>query len=280
MSESVFTVGVRELHVVASKRRRRDDGYYAHRASDSPEGSFREDEMARWCMREDIGYNEVSAFYWLEHGKKIDSDLRLLGVDLDIVRMYEAAVADGRKIDVYSEHPINVPEIVEDDAQSTEGSSGQPTRSVAGGSSLASGLEAILDKYTQILEAQTQESQQSAEEGNGSMVDPNALWQETVGEPYKNHIYLALISASRLVEEDRHVIAVDGEDIPRDQEENCKMWENIARPSSTQAGGRHQHWYHRRCKMITINMRTILRTEKSRGPATLLNSDQQKKVSH
>ncbi|KAL4364923.1 hypothetical protein AHAS_Ahas07G0054600 [Arachis hypogaea] len=79
----------------------------------------------------DIGYNEVSDLYWLEPGKKIDSDLRLLGVDLNSVRMYEAFVANGRKIDVYSEHPISVPEIVEDDAQSTEGSSVQPTSSVA-----------------------------------------------------------------------------------------------------------------------------------------------------
>ncbi|RYR21279.1 hypothetical protein Ahy_B03g066573 [Arachis hypogaea] len=62
----------------------------------------------------DIGYTSVSNFFWLEPGKGLDDGLRDLKVDMDIVRMYEAAVKNSNRINVYTEHPVDEPVLVEE----------------------------------------------------------------------------------------------------------------------------------------------------------------------
>ncbi|RYR08308.1 hypothetical protein Ahy_B05g075922 [Arachis hypogaea] len=65
-------------------------------------------------LLKDIGYMSISEFYWLEPGKELDDGLRLLRVDMDVVKMYEAAMKNGNKINVYIEHPVDQPVVVED----------------------------------------------------------------------------------------------------------------------------------------------------------------------
>ncbi|RYR16686.1 hypothetical protein Ahy_B04g073719 [Arachis hypogaea] len=62
----------------------------------------------------DIGYTSVSKFFWLEPGKGLDDGLRELKVDMDIVRMYEAAVKNSNRVNVYTEHPVDEPVLVEE----------------------------------------------------------------------------------------------------------------------------------------------------------------------
>ncbi|RYR24853.1 hypothetical protein Ahy_B02g058403 [Arachis hypogaea] len=62
----------------------------------------------------DIGYTSVSKFFWLEPGKGLDDGLRDLKVDMDIVRMYEAAVKNSNRVNVYTEHPVDEPVLVEE----------------------------------------------------------------------------------------------------------------------------------------------------------------------
>ncbi|RYR05297.1 hypothetical protein Ahy_B06g085165 [Arachis hypogaea] len=62
----------------------------------------------------DIGYASVTNFFWLEPGKELDDGLRDLKVDMDIVRMYEAAVKNSNRINVYTEHPVDEPVLVEE----------------------------------------------------------------------------------------------------------------------------------------------------------------------
>ncbi|RYR65486.1 hypothetical protein Ahy_A03g011415 [Arachis hypogaea] len=62
----------------------------------------------------DIGYTDVSELYWLEPGKELDGGLKLLRLDMDVVTMYEAAIANGRRVEVFTEHPINLPEFAEE----------------------------------------------------------------------------------------------------------------------------------------------------------------------
>ena len=62
----------------------------------------------------DIGYTSITDFYWLEPGKELDNGLKLLRVDMDIVKLYEAAVKNGNRIYLYTEHPVNDPVIVEE----------------------------------------------------------------------------------------------------------------------------------------------------------------------
>ncbi|XLR62772.1 hypothetical protein S83_013444, partial [Arachis hypogaea] len=47
-------------------------------------------------------------------GKELDDGLRDLKVDMDIVRMYEAAVKNSNRINVYTEHPVNESVLVEE----------------------------------------------------------------------------------------------------------------------------------------------------------------------
>ncbi|RYR37803.1 hypothetical protein Ahy_A09g042696 [Arachis hypogaea] len=61
-----------------------------------------------------IGYTFVTNFFWLEPGKELDDGLRDLKVDMDIVRMYEAVVKNSNRINVYTEHPVNEPVLVEE----------------------------------------------------------------------------------------------------------------------------------------------------------------------
>ncbi|RYR31363.1 hypothetical protein Ahy_B01g056178 [Arachis hypogaea] len=65
-------------------------------------------------LLKDIGYTSIAEFYWLEPGKGLDDGLRLLRVDMDVVRMYEAAMKNGNKINVYTEHPVDQPVVVEE----------------------------------------------------------------------------------------------------------------------------------------------------------------------
>ncbi|RYR42604.1 hypothetical protein Ahy_A08g039061 [Arachis hypogaea] len=65
-------------------------------------------------LLKDIGYTSVSNFYWQESGMELDDGLRDLRVDMDVVRMYEAAVKNGNKINVYTEHPVDQAVIVEE----------------------------------------------------------------------------------------------------------------------------------------------------------------------
>ncbi|RYR05176.1 hypothetical protein Ahy_B06g085052 [Arachis hypogaea] len=64
-------------------------------------------------LLKDIGYTSISDFYWLEPGKELDDGLRLLRVDIDVVRMYEAAMKNGNRINLYTEHPVDQPVVVE-----------------------------------------------------------------------------------------------------------------------------------------------------------------------
>ncbi|XP_020963121.1 uncharacterized protein LOC110264900 [Arachis ipaensis] len=65
-------------------------------------------------LLKDIGYTSVSNFYWQEPGKELDDRLRDLRVDMDVVRMYEAAIKNGNKINIYTEHPVDQPVLVEE----------------------------------------------------------------------------------------------------------------------------------------------------------------------
>ncbi|QHO54417.1 uncharacterized protein DS421_2g56600 [Arachis hypogaea] len=65
-------------------------------------------------LLKDIGYTSITDFYWLEPGKELDNGLKLLRVDMDIVKLYEAAVKNGNRIYLYTEHPVNDPVIVEE----------------------------------------------------------------------------------------------------------------------------------------------------------------------
>ncbi|RYQ79073.1 hypothetical protein Ahy_Scaffold8g108559 [Arachis hypogaea] len=50
----------------------------------------------------------------MEPGKGFDDGLRDIKVDMDIVRMYEAAVKNSNRINVYTEHPVDKPVLVEE----------------------------------------------------------------------------------------------------------------------------------------------------------------------
>ncbi|XP_020960768.1 protein PRRC2A-like [Arachis ipaensis] len=65
-------------------------------------------------LLKDIEYTSESNFYWQEPGKELDDGLRDLRVDMDVVRMYEAAVKNGNKINIYTEHPVDQPVLVEE----------------------------------------------------------------------------------------------------------------------------------------------------------------------
>ncbi|XP_025618295.1 uncharacterized protein [Arachis hypogaea] len=62
----------------------------------------------------DIGYTSVSKFFWLEPWKGLDDGLRDLKVDMDIIRMYETAVKNSNRVNVYTEHPVDEPVLVEE----------------------------------------------------------------------------------------------------------------------------------------------------------------------
>ncbi|RYR12112.1 hypothetical protein Ahy_B04g069645 [Arachis hypogaea] len=65
-------------------------------------------------LLKDIGYMSIAEFYWQELGKELDNGLRLLRIDMDVVKMYEAAMKNGNKINVYTEHPVDHLVLVEE----------------------------------------------------------------------------------------------------------------------------------------------------------------------
>ncbi|RYR39896.1 hypothetical protein Ahy_A09g045535 isoform A [Arachis hypogaea] len=65
-------------------------------------------------LLKDIGYTFITDFYWLEPGKELDNGLKLLGIDMDIVKLYEATVKNSNRIYLYTEHLVNDPVIVEE----------------------------------------------------------------------------------------------------------------------------------------------------------------------
>ncbi|QHN80808.1 uncharacterized protein DS421_20g681380 [Arachis hypogaea] len=64
-------------------------------------------------LLKDIGYPIISDFYWQQPEIEIEGGLRLLRLDMDVVKMYEAAVENGHKIELYIEHPISQADVVD-----------------------------------------------------------------------------------------------------------------------------------------------------------------------
>ncbi|XLS83070.1 hypothetical protein HN51_048901 [Arachis hypogaea] len=64
-------------------------------------------------LLKDIGYPIISDFYWRQPGMEIEGGLRLLRLDMDVVKMYEAAVENGHKIELYTEHSISQADVVD-----------------------------------------------------------------------------------------------------------------------------------------------------------------------
>ncbi|RYR44834.1 hypothetical protein Ahy_A08g041109 [Arachis hypogaea] len=65
-------------------------------------------------LLKDIGCTFVTNFFWLVPGKELDDGLSDLRVDMDIVRMYETTVKNSNRINVYTEHPVDEPMLVEE----------------------------------------------------------------------------------------------------------------------------------------------------------------------
>ncbi|XLR50311.1 hypothetical protein S83_000983 [Arachis hypogaea] len=66
-------------------------------------------------LLKDIGYTCITDFYWLEPSKELDNRLKLLRIDMDIVKLYKAAVTkNGNRIHLYTEHLVNDPVIIEE----------------------------------------------------------------------------------------------------------------------------------------------------------------------
>ncbi|RYQ99063.1 hypothetical protein Ahy_B07g086916 [Arachis hypogaea] len=65
-------------------------------------------------LLKDIGYTSITDFHWLKFGKELENGLKLLKIDMDIVKIYEAAMKNGNRIEVYIEHSIDQPVIVEE----------------------------------------------------------------------------------------------------------------------------------------------------------------------
>ncbi|XP_072064133.1 uncharacterized protein [Arachis hypogaea] len=95
-----------------------DDGKLAYVGGEKTEiERVNVDTLNRFFMNDlvkDIGYNDVSELYWLEPGKELDGGLRLLRLDMDVVSMYEAAIANGRRVEVFTENPVDLPEFAEE----------------------------------------------------------------------------------------------------------------------------------------------------------------------
>nr|XP_029149393.1 uncharacterized protein LOC114925447 [Arachis hypogaea] len=95
-----------------------DDGKLAYIGGEKTEiERVNVDTLNRFFMNDlvnDIGYTDMSELYWLEPGKELDGGLKLLRLDMDVVTMYEAAIANGRRVEVFTEHPVNLPEFVEE----------------------------------------------------------------------------------------------------------------------------------------------------------------------
>ncbi|RYR20668.1 hypothetical protein Ahy_B03g065872 [Arachis hypogaea] len=62
----------------------------------------------------DIGYTSITNFHWLKPDKELDNGMKMLRANMDLVKMYEAAVKNGNRIKLYTEHPINISVIVEE----------------------------------------------------------------------------------------------------------------------------------------------------------------------
>ncbi|RYQ95069.1 hypothetical protein Ahy_B08g090060 [Arachis hypogaea] len=95
-----------------------DDGKLAYVGGEKTEiERVNVDTLNKFFMNDlvkDIGYNDVSELYWLEPGKELNGGLRLLRLDMDVVSMYEAAIANGRRVEVFTEHPVDLPEFAEE----------------------------------------------------------------------------------------------------------------------------------------------------------------------
>ncbi|QHO51125.1 uncharacterized protein DS421_1g28240 [Arachis hypogaea] len=64
-------------------------------------------------LLKDIGYPIISDFYWRQPGMEIEGGLRLLRLDMEVVKMYETAVENGHKIELNTEHPISQADVVD-----------------------------------------------------------------------------------------------------------------------------------------------------------------------
>ncbi|XLR26359.1 hypothetical protein S83_054259 [Arachis hypogaea] len=53
-----------------------------------------------------IGYPIISDFYWRQPGMKIEGGLRLLRLDMEVVKMYEAAVDNGIRLNYTQSTPL------------------------------------------------------------------------------------------------------------------------------------------------------------------------------
>ncbi|RYR46354.1 hypothetical protein Ahy_A07g032087 [Arachis hypogaea] len=62
----------------------------------------------------DIGYTMINECYWLVPRMELNGGLKLLRSDKNIIEMYEAALRNDSRICVYTEHPISLPEVVEE----------------------------------------------------------------------------------------------------------------------------------------------------------------------
>ncbi|RYR23974.1 hypothetical protein Ahy_B02g057462 [Arachis hypogaea] len=95
-----------------------DDGRLAYVGGEKTEiERVNVDTLNRFFVNDlvkDIGYTDVCELYWLQPGMELDGGLRLLRRDMDVVAMYEAAIANGRRIEVFTEHPVNLPEFAEE----------------------------------------------------------------------------------------------------------------------------------------------------------------------
>ncbi|RYQ97214.1 hypothetical protein Ahy_B08g093235 [Arachis hypogaea] len=109
-----------------------DDGRLAYVGGEKTEiEQVNVDTLNRFFMNDlvnDIGYTDVSELYWLEPGKELDGGLRLLRLDMDVVTMYEAAIANGRRVEVFTEHPDTQTEddVVDKDVHLTTTNTEQP----------------------------------------------------------------------------------------------------------------------------------------------------------
>ncbi|RYR25915.1 hypothetical protein Ahy_B02g059950 [Arachis hypogaea] len=99
------------------KFKKGDDGKLADVGGEKTEiERVNADTLNKFYMNDlvkDIGCTDVSELYWLEPGKELDGGLRLLKLDMDVVTVYEAAIANERRVEVFTEHPVNLLEFVE-----------------------------------------------------------------------------------------------------------------------------------------------------------------------
>ncbi|RYR54414.1 hypothetical protein Ahy_A06g029685 [Arachis hypogaea] len=55
----------------------------------------------------DLGYTRYNEVYWLEPGMDLANGLRVLGRDVDVVKMCDAAQRNKNRVHLYFEHPVD-----------------------------------------------------------------------------------------------------------------------------------------------------------------------------